>query len=202
MTPAQNQNISGLNTCTCMLVNTDLRRLFLLDLDNLHGSGCPSIKNIKWVRETFSAIKYGPQDLMYSAYNHHYTQNFAEFEIAFAWSPAVLRPATGPDGADHALIADGQSFLNPPGLPNRIDEVVIGSGDHIFTSLAHQFKERGITVHLIVRDIATLSKRLQKTANGCIYSLNEQRCLRHEHLNGVIAPSQNNCSRPSNKRNN
>ena len=203
MTATQNQNFNSRTTCNCTLYDPDLQRIFLMDLDNLHGSGCPSAGVVHQLRSDFKTIGYGPRDLMYAAYNHHHTQNFVEYEIAFAWSPAILRPAMGVDGADNALIADAEPFINSPNLADRFDEVVIGSGDHIFIPIARQLIKRGLTVHLVVRNKASLSKRLQRETNGCIFLLNEQRCLRHDQPKNLAAPGHPNCKTANNqKRNN
>ena len=187
----------------CTIRDPDPRRFHLIDLDNLQGSGSPSMGVVEQTRFDFEFVGNGPEDQMCCSYNHHYSQRVTEGEIKRIWAPALMRPATGANGADQALIAEAKVFLNMPGLTERFDEVIVGSGDHAFIPIVRQFVKRGLTVHLAVRNKASLSKRLQRETNGCIFLLNEQRCLRHDQPKNLAAPGHPNCKTANNqKRNN
>jgi hypothetical protein len=68
----------------------------------------------------------------------HYVMRRVMFDL-----PRDLRklPAGGgPDAADARLLED----VDPEWVAERFDRVVIGSGDHIFTEMAIDLRERGL----------------------------------------------------------
>jgi len=159
-------------------------RLHLLDLDNLHGSPHPGIGRIDRVRSDYEAIDIGPIDLVYGACNHDPTgtDRLAAcrlYHLCQTWGQAMIRPAHGPDGADNALIADAAGLLDAEDLGQRFDDVVIGSGDHIFESTVRRLRRTGMKVHLVVASCLSLSRELERAADGCIWLLPDRRCVRH-----------------------
>ena len=159
-------------------------RLHLLDLDNLHCGPYPSDRVAEMVRDDYRAIGFGSGDLVYTACNHlpvrkRCDEHLLSFHLAECWSPFTIRLANGPDGADHRLIADAETFLAIDGLELRFGDVVIGSGDHIFSEIAHRFSEVGLVVHGVVSQEDTLSRELRAEINGCLWLLPAGRCLTH-----------------------
>jgi uncharacterized LabA/DUF88 family protein len=90
-----------------------------------------------------------------------------------------MRLAQGPDGADLELLVDVDTFLGADDLKSRFAEVTIASGDHIFAPAARQFREAGLTVHVVVSLETNLSRELRAEVDGCIWLLPAGRCLRH-----------------------
>lgn len=65
----------------------------------------------------------------------------------------------GADGADKALLEASDAEF----IASRYHLVSIGSGDHIFTQLAAELIERGVTVRVVARS-GRLSKELEEVA--------------------------------------
>lgn len=63
-------------------------------------------------------------------------------EAALGWPGARLTWRPGPDGADHALV----DIATTEQVAERYHQIVIGSGDHAFASLARQLREVGVHV--------------------------------------------------------
>jgi hypothetical protein len=75
-----------------------------------------------------------------------------------AYPEALVRWATGPDGADNALLAEA----SPADIAGRFDRLVVASGDHIFAPLVEQVCGLGVTV-LVVHRRGSLSRRLRSS---------------------------------------
>lgn len=159
-------------------------RLHLLDLDNLHGCPDPSLGRVDRVRFDYESVGVGPTDLVYGACNHDPTGHDREaanrlYHLCDIWKHATIRPAQGPDGADHAVISDASGILAAEDLGQRFDDVVIGSGDHIFEFTAGRLRRAGLRVHLVVASHRSLSRDLENAVDGCIWLLPGRHCLRH-----------------------
>lgn len=91
----------------------------------------------------------------------------------FEQSPPVeiLISAKGEDGADLALIDSAEYILNSD-LISNFKEVVIASGDHIFTPLVRKLKEKKIK-YTTVSGGASLSNKLLKNSDNHIVLDNE-----------------------------
>ena len=177
---------SDLTTPVCKLsergANWD--RLHLIDLDNLHGGTSPDKRRICRVHTDYHQVGVTNRDLVFAACNHDPTgtdRHRAEmnFQVRQHWAPATLRLANGPDGADKALIADAAGLFDASDIGGRFEDVVIGSGDHIFAPMARRFRDQGLTVHVVVASQKSLAHELRAAANGCIWLLPTGRCLRH-----------------------
>ena len=107
------------------------------------------------------------------------------FQVRLHWAPAILRLAHGPDGADKALIADAAGLLDASDIGSRFEDVVIGSGDHIFSFTALRFRKAGLVVHLAISSPRCLSRALEQSADGCIWLLPTGECLRHRAIAGA-----------------
>lgn len=73
------------------------------------------------------------------------------FEFGMRRPNACVRAGTGPDAADHLLLAQAA----PEFVTRRADRVVIGSGDHIFIVRALAVRSSGVGVLVIARREAT-----------------------------------------------
>ena len=73
--------------------------------------------------------------------------------------------ADAPDGADRALLA----AIDLRRVARNFDELVIVSGDHAFTQLAHRAKQAGLSVHVVTAahpdQRSMLSRELAAAAN-------------------------------------
>jgi hypothetical protein len=79
------------------------------------------------------------------------TSHINAFETTRAWSNARVRYRSGPNGADLVLL----DVLTNEGIEERFDEVVLVSGDGIFTDQVNRLRSLGINVTLVA------------PANGC-----------------------------------
>lgn len=183
---------SDLTTPVCKLsergANWD--RLHLIDLDNLHGGTSPDKRRICRVHTDYHQVGVTNRDLVFAACNHDPTgtdRHRAEmnFQVRLHWAPAILRLAHGPDGADKALIADAAGLLDASDIGSRFEDVVIGSGDHIFSFTALRFRKAGLVVHLAISSPRCLSRALEQSADGCIWLLPTGECLRHRAIAGA-----------------
>ena len=159
------------------------RRLHLLDLDNLHGSGNPSIRRIHQVRNDYDRLGLMDGDLVYGAcmhepgrWNREHVRRVAH--ICKVWPKGTVRPVTGKNGADKALVGKALEDVDQ-GRITWFDDVVIASGDHLFRVAANRMRRLGVTVHLVISSERALADDLRKAADGCILHLGERRCLRH-----------------------
>lgn len=176
--------ISAEGGCQITAPRPGCSRLHLLDLDNLHGCSDPNLGLVDRVRSDYETVGIGPTDLVYGACNHDPTGHDREsadrlYHLCEIWGHATIRPAHGPDGADNALISDASDLLAAENLGQRFSDVVIGSGDHIFELSARRLRHAGLRVHLVVASHRSLSHDLKNAADGCIWLLPDQRCLRH-----------------------
>lgn len=162
------------------------KRLHLLDLDNLHGSGNPRLRRIDRVRRDFDRLGFQAGDLVYGAcmheparWNSEHKQRVAR--ICKVWPKGTVRPVAGRNGADRALVGKALEYVDH-GRITWFDDVVIASGDHLFKVAADRIRRVGVTVHLVVRNENSLSADLRNVVDGCIWHLGEQRCLRHSSV--------------------
>lgn len=118
-----------------------MRTAYLLDLDNLAGSGCPSFKRIRAVLESFERI-YNPQsgDQVYCAGTGKSAFHAKSLRPGYS-----VRSGVGRDGADRLLL----ELATPGFLRERFERVVLGSGDWIFASLVKELRHVGLTVEVM-----------------------------------------------------
>src|SRR5215472_13949933 len=102
------------------------RRLHLIDIENLAGTGLPTAQDVHRIRETYaSRVGIGPSDHVVIACNH-----LAMKAAGFNWPGARYLVRSGPDGADLALL----DVIRHENVPGRFTSVAIASGDHAFTA--------------------------------------------------------------------
>jgi hypothetical protein len=118
-----------------------IRTAYLLDLDNLAGSGGPTKSQIEEVLRTFEARNQpGPSDQVFCA-----GTSVSAFWAKLSRPGYLTRSAFGEDGADRVLI----SIANPLFLANRFHRFVIGSGDGAFGALVKDLRTFGLLVEIM-----------------------------------------------------
>ena len=83
------------------------------------------------------------------------------WKAGMAWPTARLLAASGPDGADRALLAE---VADTRVIAERFDRVIVGSGDGIFATDAESLRALGIAVG-VVAPITGLSRHLYQRAS-------------------------------------
>ncbi|MFG1690570.1 NYN domain-containing protein [Gemmatimonadota bacterium] len=84
------------------------------------------------------------------------------FEAKLNWPDGLLLLGNGPNGAGRALL---RQIKDLRWVARRFDRIVIGSGDGVFASVAHRFREFGLPVVVVSRE-HSLSYRLAAAADG------------------------------------
>lgn len=127
------------------------RRLVLADVENLAGSGDPSLCEVVQVRQdVLCLLADSRQILLHIACSHHAAQ-----AVRFGWPEGHHWWRSGRDGADMALLESVSDRLLL-----QFDELIVGSGDGIFAQLAAQAASLGLRVIAVSRPEA-LSARLR-----------------------------------------
>jgi len=120
------------------------RALHLIDIENLLGSPRASAAEVEQVLNRYLELagwRWG--DIVNIAAN-------PGLALEFAWNlpiDASLHTASGPDGADLALLA----HVGPEFVARRAGRLVIGSGDHVFIPRAIAARDRGVGVLVVGR---------------------------------------------------
>ena len=125
------------------------RTAYFLDIDNLSGSGRPSSERVQQVLDQFEACCRPCQmDQVYCAGTAVSAYHCADYRPNYR-----VTVGRGLDGADHRLL----ELADPDHISRRFRRVVIGSGDGIFTTLALEYKRRGLKVDVILGEGAIAS---------------------------------------------
>lgn len=118
------------------------RTAFLLDMDNLTGSGQPSADQVRAVLNEFERVcQPSKSDQVYCAGTTVTAYHCADYRPNY-----LVAAGRGKDGADKRLIELG----DPAHISRRFQRVIIGSGDGIFADLALEYGRRGLKVELLV----------------------------------------------------
>ena len=117
------------------------RTAYFLDMDNLTGSGQPTSEQVRDVLDEFERIcRPGESDQVYCAGTAITAYHCADYRPNYR-----VAAGRGKDGADKRLLELG----DPEHVSRRFQRVVIGSGDGIFATIAHEYARRGLKVELI-----------------------------------------------------
>lgn len=137
------------------MLNKKTRRLHLIDVENLIGDPRPTDSDVRTCQARYSSLvgTEGP-DQVIVACNHG-----ALLAVGCGWPHSRYLVRSGPDGADLALLG----VLDHEGVEDRFDEVVLGSGDGIFTSAVVALHRSGIPVTVVSRP-GSLSNQLRMVA--------------------------------------
>jgi hypothetical protein len=132
------------------------RTLHLVDIENLSGEPRPPTAHLRSTVDAYRhAITVRPDDHVAIACNRGLV-----LETGLAWPGARLYGGDGPNGADLALLQAAE----PHFTASHYDRVVIGSGDGIFTGLAHKLRTAGLVV-VVVSRVESLSRDLARVAH-------------------------------------
>lgn len=114
------------------------RCLFVIDIENIKGKAILTEEDAVAVKtEIESEFKIGESDLVLIGTSHK--NNFLSAKLAWPGAQHCFKP--GHNGADIALIDAAEIHL---AKPVTFQEVVLFSGDGIFTSLMRKVRENGI----------------------------------------------------------
>lgn len=128
------------------------RSLHLVDLENLMGNPAASAAGVRRGAAAYvQAAQVAPHDLVVVAMNCGLFKHTAHV-LDPGWR---LKPASGPDGADLALLEEAPVRWTV----GRFDRLVIGSGDGIFAERAAAVRAAGAVVWAVSAE-ASLSRRL------------------------------------------
>ena len=137
-----------------------VRRLHLVDIENLAGDSRPSLGQVRQALGLYTAcLMFGAMDQVEVASSHLTLLN-----AALGWPHARYRVRSGPDGADLELL----DVLRYENIAGRFTHVAIGSGDHLFAGEAVRLAARGVWVTVVSRR-RSLSPRLALAAREVIF---------------------------------
>ena len=144
------------------------RRLTLLDIENLAGSGLPTTKQVWTLMCRLQTVcPLDPRDIVFVG-GHKGNAMLCDFVAKQTHGSICLK--NGKNGADLALIEralevpDSAYFSDI--LP--ITEFVIGSGDGDFLDLVHKQKARGLRITVVARS-ESLNSALAVAADRVIF---------------------------------
>ena len=114
------------------------RRLFIVDIENYRGKSLITERDARGARSDIEkSFNLNPADLVVVGTSH--PSNFLSAKIAWPGVEHCLR--RGHNGADLALIESAEAHMSNI---ETFSEVVVLSGDGIFTRLVRRIKERGV----------------------------------------------------------
>ena len=130
----------------------------VVDLENIAGGPCGTEDCAVWVRRRLTdAGVLRPGDQVVVAVDESALER-----VAWAWRGSVCRWGHGKDGADLALV-DALADR----VQERFEEVVVASGDGIFTDAVLDLVARGVRVTVAAHGIG-LSGRLAAAATRVV----------------------------------
>ena len=127
-------------------INTAMRELHLIDIENELGSGQVKAEDIARFRSFYLKANNVPADahIVVAASS---SQNL--LEAAFGWPGVRTVWLPGHDGADRALL----EIAYEENVEKRYEKVVIASGDHIFAEAAEALQDLGVRVKVFARAV-------------------------------------------------
>lgn len=131
------------------------RRLHVIDVENLLGTGRRALPELRWCERTYRQLGIvAPQDLRVVA-----SSPFVAVDLGRAWRCRLLI-GHGPDGADRALLR----VLSQEQVDRRFTEVVVACGDGTFSATVAWLRRHHVEVSVVARS-AALSSRLGLAAD-------------------------------------
>ena len=138
---------------------TRTRRLVLVDIENMVGGAVHDSESVVWAKQQFdSLVDLRPGDHVVVGTSH-----IGLLETGCNWPHARYVVGSGPDGADLALLE-----VLEENVAARYGEVVIVSGDGIFTQKVADLTSRGLRVTVIAHPDG-LAARLRLAAQHTTY---------------------------------
>jgi hypothetical protein len=136
------------------------RVLHVVDIENLAGTGDPSLNLVSQVQDWYlTRLGLGTDDQVVMASSHHCFLN-----AALGWPHARYRVRSGRDGADLELL----DVLEHENVATRFSHVIIGSGDGGFSDAAESLATDGVWVTVVSRP-GSLSPGLARAARDVVY---------------------------------
>lgn len=136
------------------------RCLVVVDIQNMVGGAVMDATEAAQVRQCLQkAVGLRGDEQVIIGVSH-----FDVLEAGLGWPGAGLRVRSGKDGADLALL----EVLTEERIAERFDEVVLASGDGIFTDAVAALGAAGVTV-TVVAHREGCSKRLRMAASRTIF---------------------------------
>lgn len=143
-----------------MMITRQHRALHLVDVENLVGSGRPTVRDLGVVHRLYRELQLlRRQDHVVVACNP-----YIAVDVAGQWAPARLRVGHGPSGADLQLL----DVALHERVTTRFNHVVIASGDGVFTDIAVGLQAAGLPVTVVSRR-DHLALRLRMAATRVLY---------------------------------
>jgi len=137
-----------------------VRALHVVDIENLAGTGTPSLDQVIEVQDCYvTRLGFGADDLVVMAMSHKGLLN-----AALGWPHARYRVRSGRDGADLELL----DVLLHEDVAARFTHIVIASGDGVFGQAARSLSTRGVWVTVVSRR-DSLSPGLALAASDVVY---------------------------------
>lgn len=135
------------------------RRLVLVDIENFIGGAIFTAGDVTCAQHLIASL-IGPinSDLATVGVSH-----MGMFSVHQSWGGARMLVQSGPDGADLKLLEE----LCHDDIASRFDEVVLISGDGIFTESVAKLTARSVKV-TVVAPSDGCSRRLEMAANATI----------------------------------
>lgn len=131
------------------------RRILLVDIENLAGGAVLNARQVAWAKaQLVEAIGLNDMDQVVIGTSH-----IGLITIGTNWKRQRYVVRSGDDGADMALLE-----VLAENLASRYDEVVLASGDGIFTNAVAALGATGVVVH-VVAPAHALSRRLHAAAS-------------------------------------
>ncbi|MEV8222477.1 NYN domain-containing protein [Dietzia maris] len=135
------------------------RRLTLIDIENISGGAIRTLAEARWVQRMLdSTLRLRHQEQVIIG-----VSKAGAIHTGPVWTSARMVVGTGVDGADHALL----DVLNNENIADRFDEIVLVSGDGIFTETVATLGGHGVKV-TVVAHRTSLAKRLQMAASQTV----------------------------------
>ena len=136
------------------------RSLFLVDAENLWKGTTVQPAHAAFVATRFNELGHytqGDQTIIGSSHIGAIGSIYWPNDAKRVWKSGV-------DGGELAIIDEVRSYTNL----DTFKQVVIGSGDHAFTPLVHELREKGLFVH-VIGNRGSISRNLQIAANFVSY---------------------------------
>lgn len=141
-----------------------MRTQHLVDIENLCGSGLPTVVTARRVIQSYLSLsKWTPGDLTVIACNRKLARGLV-YEMPEELSYQFRIGRAGPDGADRELLRAAMAI----DAPSRFGRIVVASGDHYFEPLIARCKTVGTRIEIVVGRGA-LSGRLAAGADRILH---------------------------------
>jgi len=138
------------------------RKIYLTDIENVVGGIPKSREQVAWAEEALAqTIAPRPGDQLVIGVSH---ASLLAAGTGWVGPRRVLKPRSGPDGADHALL----DVLREENITARFPHVVLVSGDGIFSESIAAIGRVGVRTTVVARR-GSLSRRLRIAAHEVLY---------------------------------